>query len=266
MSGRRPSRTGARSSGRRVGTVSNALDRGLDVLEMLASRGEARVSDLVSELEVSRATAFRIMVTLESRAFVEHVPERHTWRLGRAIGDLASTLDSDELVEHASATLQELSARTHDTINLATVHRNRLVWASTIDSPHSLRMTTVVGDNVALHATAAGKAVLTTIPKSDWTRFLPAQPFPALTHRTKVTMEQLEGDVERSRERGWALDDEECELGGVCVAAPIVNTQGRAVGAVSISSTAGRLHAARREEWGLLVRDRCHALSQALLK
>lgn len=63
--------------------MSNALERGLDVLEILAGRGDARVTDVMAELGVSRATAFRIMATLESRGYVEHVREGRVWRPGR---------------------------------------------------------------------------------------------------------------------------------------------------------------------------------------
>jgi DNA-binding transcriptional MocR family regulator len=67
--------------------VSNALERGLDVLEILADRGDARVTELVDELGVSRATAFRILVTLENRGYVEHA--RGERLLSRAAKDTA---------------------------------------------------------------------------------------------------------------------------------------------------------------------------------
>ncbi|MFI1094212.1 IclR family transcriptional regulator [Streptomyces sp. NPDC020917] len=244
--------------------MSNALDRGLDVLEILARRGEARVADLVNDLDVSRATAFRIMVTLEGRGFVEHVPERRTWRLGRAISELAAAVDSDDITKVAATTLADLAERTQETVNLATVHRSRVVWVDTIDSPHALRMTTTLGENVAIHATAAGKAILTAVPDGEWHRLLPAEPFPAFTPNTPTSMEALRIEVQRAKERGWALDDEECELNGVCVAAPILNGQGHPIAVISISSTSGRLPAERRVELGELVRDRCARLSTPL--
>lgn len=244
--------------------MSNALDRGLDMLEILGGRGEAKVSDLVDALEVSRATVFRIMVTLEARGFVEHVPERHVWRLGRTIAELAATIDSDEIAKLASTTLSDLAERTLETINLATVHRNRVVWASSVDSPHALRMTTPIGDYVAVHATAVGKAILSALPDADWARLLPAAPFPGLTPSTRRTVDELRPDVEHCRRTGWALDDEECELSGVCVAAPIVNTKGRPVAAISIASTSGRLPESLRAELGELVRDRCALISESL--
>lgn len=244
--------------------MSNALDRGLDLLEILASRGEARVAELVDALEVSRATVFRIMVTLEGRGFVEHVPERHTWRLGRTVAELAATIDSDEIAKLASATLSDLAERTQETINLVTVHRNRAIWTETIDSPHALRMTTTIGDHVIMHTTAVGKAILSTFPDEDWHRFLPSEPLPGMTENSRRTIAELAADIEHCRTTGWALDDEESELNAICLAAPIVDSRGRAVAAISISSTSGRLPPSRRGEWGELVRQRCEHISQQL--
>jgi IclR family acetate operon transcriptional repressor len=244
--------------------MSNALERGLDVLEILANRGEAKVVELVTELDVSRATAFRIMVTLEARGFVEHVPDRHVWRLGRTIGELAATLDSDDLVQMVDPALADLHAMGGETINLATIHRNRVIWAATVDSIHALRMATTVGETVAIHSTAAGKAILSALPEAEWGRFLPAEPFPAATPNTRRTTAQLRSEVAAARERGWALDDEECELSGVCVAAPIIGRNGRPVAAISLSSVTGRFPPADRPRVGEAVAAWCAKASAQL--
>jgi DNA-binding IclR family transcriptional regulator len=244
--------------------VSNALDRGLDVLEILANRGEARVAELVTELDVSRATAFRIMVTLEARGFVEHVPERHVWRLGRTIGELAGALDSDEIVRIADPALSDLRAKSGETINLATIHRNKVVWAATRESGFALRMSTVIGEVVSIHSTAIGKAILAVLPEQEWARMLPAEPYPALTPNTRTTLAALRKEVELTRTRGWSLDDEECELSGVCVGAAIVGASGRPVAAISVSSVAGRLTESEREPLGRAVADWCARVSREL--
>lgn len=230
--------------------MSNALERGLDVLEYLADRGPARVNDLTGHLGVSRATAFRLMVTLENRGYVEHVPDKHLWRLGPVVAELASTVDSPSIAQFAAPALADLRASTLETVNLAVLQRNRLVWAASVTGAHALRHTTVIGETIPIHATAVGKTLLSTLPDKEWPRLLGPEPFPQLTAHTRRTYAALAPDIEACRSSGWALDDEECVTSGVCVAAPILGPDDRAVAAISVSSVVGRLPDAEREPLG----------------
>jgi IclR family acetate operon transcriptional repressor len=244
--------------------VSNALEHGLDVLETLAERGDARVTDVTEELGVSRATAFRLMVTLERRGYVEHVRGEHVWRLGRAVAELAAGLDSASIIQLAAPALADLRATTRETVNLAGLHRNRLVWDASFDGAYALRLSTTIGEDVPVYATAIGKAILSALPEGEWSRLLPPEPFPALTPNTRQTLEELRPDILACQERGWALDEEEAEMSGACVAAPIIGRDGRPVAAISISSVTGRLTAETRPAVGRAVQNWCDKISAEL--
>jgi len=88
--------------------VSDALERGLDVLEILAARGELKAADLITELGISRATAFRIMGTLESRGYAEHSRDERLWRLGPVVTELAAGFDSTSIMQLAAPALADL--------------------------------------------------------------------------------------------------------------------------------------------------------------
>jgi DNA-binding IclR family transcriptional regulator len=244
--------------------MSNALERGLDVLEILAERGDVRIGEVMERLDVSRATVFRIVSVLESRGYVEHVTDGRTWRLGRAIEELATSLDSTSVLQLAAPGLADLRATTRETVNLALLQRSQVVWAASFDGAHALRLSTTIGEIVPIHATAIGKAILSVLPEVEWTRLLPPEPYPSITANTRTSYEQLRADVQLARESGWALDDEESELSGVCVAAPIVGREGRPVGAISVSSVAGRLPPEDRAPLGRAVRGWCEQISFGL--
>lgn len=244
--------------------MSNALERGLDVLEILAGRGDARVADVMAELGVSRATAFRIMVTLERRGYVEHVRNEHVWRLGPAVAELAAGMDSTSIMQLAAPALADLRATTRETVNLAVLHRTRVVWAASFDGAFALRLTTTIGEDVPMHATAIGKAILSTLPEEEWARLLPPEPFPELTTHTRRTLRDLVADVRACQAQGWALDEEESVASGICVAAPIIGRDGRPVAAISVSSVAGRLVPEGRAPLGRAIRTWCDKISAEL--
>jgi DNA-binding IclR family transcriptional regulator len=109
-----------------------------------------------------------------------------------------------------------------------------------------------------------GKAVLGALPEAEWARFLPPEPFPALTPRTHRSLADLRVDVLEARSRGWAGDEEESELSGVCVAAAIVGRDGRPVAAISVTSVAGRLPVEARAPLGRSVQRWCEQISAEL--
>ncbi|GAA3696490.1 IclR family transcriptional regulator [Streptomyces iranensis] len=244
--------------------LSDALKRGLDVLELLATHGDTRVADVMSDLGVSRATAHRILGTLEGRGYVEHVREDHVWRLGPAITELTAGLDSTSIMQLAAPAMADLRATSRETVNLAVLQRNQLVCAASFDSAHALRFATTVGEPVAVHTTAMGKAILSALPSEDWAKLLPAEPYPEATPHTRRTAAALRPDIEAARSRGWALDEEESELNGVCVGAAILGRTGRPVAAISVSSVVGRLPEEARGALGRAVQKWCEQISYRL--
>ena len=244
--------------------MSNALERGLDLLEILATRGEARVADLAAELKASRATVFRVLAALEKRGYAEHVRDEHVWRLGPTVSELAAGFDANSIIQLAAPAMADLRATSRETVNLAVLRRTVLVWAASFDGAYALRLATKIGETVPLHSTAVGKAVLGTLPENEWARFLPPEPFPALTPHTHRTLSDLRADVLEARSRGWASDQEESELSGVCVAAAIVGRDGRPVAAISVTSVAGRLPVEMRAPLGRSVQRWCEQISGEL--
>lgn len=244
--------------------MSNSLERGLDVLELLARRGEIRLGELAKEVDASRATAFRVLATLQSRGYVEHVRAERVYRLGSALRALAARSDTSSVVSLAAPAMEHLRAATSETVNLALVQRRRIVYAAILEGVHALRMSATVGEQVPPHAAAIGKAVLASLPPEQRAPFLGAEPYPALTRRTITRQRVLEEELARTRQRGYALDNEEVEVGAACVAAPILASDGLPVGAISVSGLAARLPEDARPALGREVRRWCDQISAEL--
>ncbi len=244
--------------------MSNSLERGLIVLELIAARGDVRMAEVAEELGISRATVFRILAALQNHGYVEHVRADRSYRLGPALGALAARSDSSSVIDLAVLAMAHLRVMTPETLNLALLRRGRLVYVSIVDGVHLLRMSATVGDEIALHATSLGKAVLASMPPAQQEPVLSAEPYPAFTPRTITRRRDLERDLALTRERGFAMEEEEQEVGAACVAAAIPGRRGSPIGAISISGLATRLPEPMRSTLGGELRRCCDRISAEL--
>lgn len=245
-----------------VKTVTS-LDRGLEILELLGERGELRLAEVAAILQVSRPTAFRLLASLQERGYVEHARSEHVYRLGQAIHVLAARAEPDSLLRLAEPALVDLRELSGETTNLALVlRRSTIVYAAILDGVHALRMSAEVGESVPPHATALGKAVLSALPRPAAEAMVGPEPFEKFTVNTMVGWSGLGPELERVRQRGYATDDEECDMGAYCVAGVIVGHDGLPVGGISVSGLAARMTQENRVDLGQAVRGWCGQVSK----
>jgi IclR family acetate operon transcriptional repressor len=244
--------------------VSAALLRGLDVLELLGRRSEVKLSEVVSELGISRATAFRVLATLQSRGYVHHARSEQVYRLGPALQEVVATSGTSSVVRVAAPAMAALRAETGETVNLATVQRWRIAYVSILYGVHALRVNSEVGDVVPPHATAIGKAILAEIPRDQRIVFLGEEPYVRYTERTITSRTQLEQALSRSLRKGFATEYQEIAVGSVCIGAPVVGSDGYPVAAISVSAVTTRLPRRNFPELGRSVRRAADRISAEL--
>jgi IclR family acetate operon transcriptional repressor len=158
----------------------------------------------------------------------------------------------------------ELLTATGETVNLATVRRGRIVYAAVIDSPHALRMSSIVGEEIPPHATALGKAILAGMAPRLRDAFLGSGTLEAFTERTITSREALTAELDTVRRQGYATDDEESASGAVCVGAAITGGDGSRIGALSVSGPLARIPRESLPVLGSMVRQRCDEISAEL--
>jgi DNA-binding IclR family transcriptional regulator len=241
-----------------------SLDRGLAVLEYIARRGEARLAELARELGTSRTTMFRVLETLRARGFAEHVAASHTYRLGPGARSLAAQATRSTITRLAEPVMAELRNQTGETINLVGVHGARLVYEAVLGGVYSLRSLPTLGQAVAAHGSALGKAVLADAPEAMRELLLGPEPYQRFTEHTITARSRLNGELEATRQRGHAIDEEENETGLTCVAAAVCGTNGRPAWAISVSGLSDRMHQLNLAELGKQLQARCASISTAL--
>lgn len=233
----RPRGSGAEGG---AGTVV-ALERGLKVLQALAREGGLSLSDLSLTIGVPAPTVHRILSTLEKLGFAELHEDSGDWSVGVEsfrVGN--SYLERTSLVENALNPMRELMEATGETANLAIADGGDVVFISQVESFNPVRAFFRPGARGPMHASGIGKALMAALARREVEKILAAYGCPVFTSRTLATPADLFADLDATRRRGWALDDEERHDGMRCVAACIYNAWGEPVAGISVSGPAAR--------------------------
>jgi DNA-binding IclR family transcriptional regulator len=229
------------NTGGRDGGVQS-VDRAITVLEILARRGEAGVSEVAAEIDVHKSTAFRLLGALEDRGLVEQTADRGKYRLGFGLIPLAGAVsDRLDVTRQGRAVCERLASELGETINLAVLQEH---WAVNVDQalgPSTVATHNWIGKLTPLHCTSSGKVLLAHLEAEHRAALLAGSGMPRLTPHTFTSLDALEVELERVRETGLALAIEEYELGLNAAAAPVRDRTGDVVAALSVSGPAYRL-------------------------
>lgn len=218
------------------------LHKALDLLECLADGAGWSVAALCAGTRISKPAAYRILNTLSRRGYVTSFEKRRRYRLGPAFYGLARALEASRpLVAAARPAMLALREAFGETVNIGVLCGGRVLYLDILESEQGLRTTAEAGSFDHLHATGLGKAILASLPADDARRLLERAERPAKTPRTLVALEPLMAALAEAAARGYALDDEENEAGARCIAAPVLDFEGRPVAALSVSGPAWRL-------------------------
>lgn len=238
-----------------AGGSVQALDRGLALLELLAEEDGLTLSDLARKSGFSASTVHRILLTLEGRGFVQHDTERGYWLIGVETFKVGSAfLRNRRIASMGRLTMRELMEKTGETVNLGIEDHGEVVFISQVESHDTLRAFFRAGSRGAMHASGVGKALLAEFPEHRIRQICGLRRLERFTEKTRSDLAELLRELDETRRRGWALDDEERTLGMRCVAAPIFNEHAEPIAAVSTSGPSVRITLRRLDEFGPLVR------------
>ena len=219
------------------------LDKSLSVLELLLQKGSSmNMIELSEKLGFYPSTIHRILDTLKHRGYVEQDSHTQKYQLGLKILELGmAKLQQMDLVREATPYLKELVKQCNETVHLGVLEEGEVLYLAKEESSQTIRMISYVGKRAPLHCTALGKVLLTYLSTEERKKILGEKVLPRLTENTITDKRELEKELSKVREQGFALDREENEKDVRCVAAPIRNYQGEVIAALSISSPIFRI-------------------------
>lgn len=218
-----------------------SVGRALDVLQAIgANRGKGMgVGEIAEAIGVSRSTAFTLLQTMVARGFVadERIGGARLYRLGLALvhlGDLA--VAEMGITQIATPILQQLTDATQLTSRLAVLDDGYAVAIGRVDAPGPFRMTASLGRRELPHCSSVGKALLCRLPEPQILAIVARLGMPKRTEHTITEPGELLADLREVARRGYSFDNEEDNLGVVCVGSAVYDRSGTAVAAISVTS------------------------------
>ncbi len=239
-------------------TEIQSLARGLKILDLLGQAAEgASITELAETLGVDKGSASRLVATLRRYGYVEKAEDTRRFHLGSQVISLSrSVLTRLPLRETAKPYLRQLMERTGECAHLAVPAQGKVLYIDQVESPATLRVNAQVGTMNPLHCTALGKVLLAfgavEVPES----------LEAFTAHTITGLQTLLAELEQVRQQGYAVDDEEFDLGVRCLAVPVFDVRGKAVGSIGISGPATRVTRERLPDMTAAVLEAGKALSE----
>lgn len=244
----------------------HTVERAIAVLSTLAQNSrEMGVTEIAATLNVYPSVVSRLLATLKKHRLVRQNPQTLKYLLGTGILELSvAVMDSIDLTMVSRPALEELGRLTNETVCLVVIDGAHGVCLQRVDSPHGVGIRSRVGWREPLHACAVGKALLAYLPDNDVDRIIADFGLPPRTPNTIVDPDAFREHLKEVRLRGYAVDDEEAEIGIRCIGAPVFNHMGQPVAAVGISGPAFRTPVEKLIGWSGILLDNAAEISQKL--
>jgi DNA-binding IclR family transcriptional regulator len=222
------------------------LDRTFDLLDALAESEYAMgTADLCKRAHLSKSTVHRLLTVLENRQMVEREGDSHRYRLGSKVAELARRSRPLGTVDGTQIFLEELARKTGATARVG-VRRMYEQVSLVLTSGRAIQAASRNDVRMPIHCTALGKAIVAFEPLFVG-ELLPYYRFVPYTSRTITEPSRFRAELRRVQTCGFAYDNEEYKAGFRCVAAPIRDTRGRVIAALSISGTTAEINARNQE-------------------
>ncbi|MBL8595237.1 MAG: IclR family transcriptional regulator [Devosia sp.] len=215
--------------------------KALQVLDYVARQGhDVTLTETVAELKLPKTTVFRYLQTLSAAQFIEHDLKRDRYGVGKKFRALARVdQELQGLRDIAQPEMRTLMETFHETVNLAVLSDNEVVYIDMLEPGRPLRANARIGHRHPAHSTSLGKAMMAFLPDADALAL--SSELPQRTINTLTDADKLRRQVDDVRRRGYAIEVGENEDGLMCIGVPILDRTGYPVAAMSLSAPERRM-------------------------
>ena len=222
-----------------------SVQKTIRIIEVLAKASvPMRLSEIAAQVEMPASTVFRMLNTLVDcgYAYQEREGQQRYGLTMRFVQIGQMVADHFSIREVAHPFLAGLSEEVGESCCLSIEENQKVLYVDVVENTRSaISIRQKVGGTAPMHCTGSGKLLLTRYSAEQLRAYVDANGLPALTRYTLTTAEDLAYAVDQARENGFATDEEECEIGMRCLAAPIRDASGKVIAALSISGPISRM-------------------------
>lgn len=251
----------------KLSKLNQSIEKAIQIIEVLASNQQPmRLQDIAASCGMPASTVLRMLNTLLVHGYVNQDPQSLRYSLSLKLALIGSRVCAQvSLRDIAHPLLVELSMRCQESSCLAIEEDMEVVYTDVQDGPDSmLKIMQRIGKRAPMHSTGVGKLLLLNYSEEQLDHLIEVKGLPALTPNTLVTKQALMDKLAEIRAQDYALDDEECELGARCVAAPIRDYSGRIVAGISVSGPIHRFTMEHISEIVPQVKDIANQISKLM--
>jgi DNA-binding IclR family transcriptional regulator len=246
-------------------TGVRVLHKTLDILEQIKTAESGyKLADLAREVELPKATVYRILTTLEGRGYLDRA-SNGSYRMAKKLFDLQRTEPLEQVLHRAAQPVMErLVGSCKETVNLGILDAGEVVVINTVESPQAVRMSSKIGNRRYPHTTALGKCLLAGMPDKEINRLIKLKGLVKVTAQTLITKTALTAELQKVRQQGWSLDNQENEIEGRCIGAPIHGPANKVIAALSISGPVFRMDLSRAKSLVPELKSACAEITKAV--
>jgi len=225
---------------------------------------ELGISELAKRLGVAKSTVHRLAGTMLEEGLLQQNPENGRYRLGVGLFSLGSLVRARlDVTSESKMILNDLREKTQENVRLAVLERQSVVFLHDFESPQTLRLRSGTGQLKPAFCTAEGICLLSGLREPQLVEFLLHERLPR-TAKTLTEEDDLRARVRKAKRQGYALEDEECDEGTRCIAAPIYNGDGRIVAAVGIAGPRVRIRKSQFPKFAPIAVEAAQQISERL--
>ena len=213
------------------------LDKALKVLELFDERGkELTVTEINDHLKFNKVSTFRIVKNLEDAGYLEKDADTLKYKLGLKVYYLGSFAEPHSAIRKITRSfLEKLNDRCDETVHLAVLNKGEALYIDKIEGNKTIRVITRIGTKLPAHCSGVGKTLLAALPEDALEQIIKEKGLPRFTNNTITELKALKAELTKVRKQGYAIDNEEIEEGLKCAAAPVRDSEGNVVAAISVS-------------------------------
>jgi IclR family KDG regulon transcriptional repressor len=247
--------------------LTPAVVRTLDILELFLEVDTAlSAPDVVKLTGLPRTTAHELLSTLVARDYLQKDEATNRFRLGVRLLQLGNAYSARfDMLAAANEAARNLSSLSGETVSVALREGADVFYLAKVETRDNLRLPSSIGQRLPANATGLGKVLLAYLsPQTLRALFPDPEHLPVMTSKSIATLPELEKELDRVREYGVAFEYEESTPGIMCAAAPVRDSSGAVIAAISASIPAARWHQRSEKEWAELVEGGAAGLSAKL--
>ena len=247
--------------------LNQSVEKVLQIIETMAqSREPLRLQDISMKVKMPSSTTLRLINTLMNCGYANQDPNTLRYTLSLKFMEIGSLVSSQlNIRDIAHPYLVELSKKCKESVCLAIEQNMEVVYIDVIDGPDGmLKITQRIGKIAPIHSTGVGKLMLLNYDSSQIEHMIKTKGMAALTPNTITTKQELLNELKKIKNQGYALDNEECELGARCLSVGIKDYTGKIVAGISVSGPVTRMSMNYIEEIKDIVMDTSGKVSELL--